>query len=113
MKKEPNLRQNAKSLMREFLLAEKAEMAKSYFWHFEEDYTKYIAGLTQQYQKPTLGVSLLSDSLSKTLYPFEEYNYKAVYFPSPERAVKALCGMVQYRNWLKRQNINKGVTTQP
>ena len=82
---------------------EKAEMVKTYFQQFEEDYTKYIVELTTQYEKPILGVSILTDSLSKTLYPVDEYNYKGVYFPSPERAVKALCGMVQYRTWLKSQ----------
>jgi O-succinylbenzoate synthase len=80
---------------------ETAEIAKEYFRTFEEDYTKYIVQLTQQFKKPVFGVSILTDSLSKTLYPLEGYNYKGVYFPSPERAVKALCGMVQYGNWLK------------
>lgn len=68
---------------------------------FEDDYTRYVARLTQQYQKPVLGVSLLTDAISKTLYRVEGCDYKSVFFPSPERAVKALWGMCQYSQWKK------------
>ncbi len=36
----------------------------------------------------------------KTLYRYDDLDYKGVFFPSPERAVKALAGMVRYRKWL-------------
>lgn len=66
----------------------------------EEDYTRYIVEMTQKYNKPVIGVSLLTDELSRTLYRYDDLDYKGVFFPSPERAVKALAGMVRYRNWL-------------
>ncbi|MDD9301909.1 MAG: acetate--CoA ligase family protein [Desulfobacter sp.] len=69
----------------------------------EEDYTQYVVELTQKYQKPVLGVSLLTDELSRTLYRYDHLEYKGVYFPSPERAVKALSGMVQYQTWLGKR----------
>nr|WP_319495278.1 acetate--CoA ligase family protein [uncultured Desulfobacter sp.] len=66
----------------------------------EADYTRYTVEMIQKYNKPVVGVSLLTDELSHTLYPYDDLDYKGVFFPSPERAVKALAGMVRYRKWL-------------
>ena len=66
----------------------------------EEAYCDYVIELTQKYQKPVLGVSLLTDGLSKTIYRDPASGEKAVFFPSPERAVKALAGMCRYQRWL-------------
>jgi len=78
-----------------------AQLFKDVILQFEEDYTKYVVKLTQEYGKPILGVSLLTDEVSRTLYRLDGYEYKSVFFPSPERAVKALWGMCQYSDWLK------------
>jgi len=69
----------------------------------EEEYSEYVVELTQKYEKPVLGVSLLTDELSRTLYRYDNTDYKGVFFPSPERAVKALAGMVRYQSWLKKR----------
>jgi len=69
---------------------------------FEDDYIKHVIALTKKYEKPVIGVSLLTDEKSKTLYRDENSQYKGVFFPSPERAVKALKGMYQYNSWLKK-----------
>jgi acyl-CoA synthetase (NDP forming) len=66
----------------------------------EADYTRYTVEMIKKYNKPVVGVSLLTDELSRTLYPYDDLDYKGVFFPSPERAVKALAGMVRYRKWL-------------
>jgi acyl-CoA synthetase (NDP forming) len=66
----------------------------------EDDYVDHVVRLTEQYEKPVLGVSLLTDHKSRTLYRVDGCKYKGVFFPSPERAVKALSGMVQYAEWL-------------
>lgn len=71
---------------------------------FEDHYTRYVAELTQTYKKPVIGVSLLTDGISRTLYRSEMSEYKSVFFPSPERAVKALWGMCQYNEWLKNHS---------
>ena len=78
-----------------------AMLYKEAILEFEEDYAKYIVELTQKYEKPVLGVSLLTDEISKTLYRYDNNPYKGVFFPSPERAVKALAGMCQYQQWQK------------
>lgn len=71
---------------------------------FEQDYIQYIVEMTQKYEKPVLGVSLLTDEISRTLYRFENNPYHGVFFPSPERAVKALAGMCQYHHWRKARS---------
>lgn len=78
-----------------------AMLYKGAILEFEEEYVKYIVELTQKYEKPVLGVSLLTDEISKTLYRYDNNPYKGVFFPSPERAVKALAGMCQYHQWQK------------
>ena len=80
---------------------DEAELFKAATLQFEDDYARYVVQLTKKYEKPVLGVSLLTDEISRTLYPCEGYDYKSVFFPSPERAVKALWGMVRYYEWKK------------
>ncbi len=80
---------------------DQAELFKESILQFEDDYARYVVQLTKKYEKPVLGVSLLTDEISRTLYPCEGYDYKSVFFPSPERAVNALWGMVRYHEWLK------------
>jgi acyl-CoA synthetase (NDP forming) len=70
----------------------------------EEEYTRFVVQMTQKYNKPVLGVSLLTDGESKTLYRFDDLDYKGVFFVSPERAVKSLAAMVGYRQWCKKQD---------
>jgi len=83
-----------------------AQFLKDFLLQFEDDYTKYTAKLTEEYGKPVLGVSLLTDEKSRILYRHEEYEYKTVFFPSLERAVKALWGMCYYSEWLEKMQSN-------
>ncbi len=75
----------------------------------EEEYIQYVIELIQRYKKPVLGVSLLTDELSRTLYRDEASEYKGVFFPSPERAVKSLSGMCRYQQWRKIHGRDKGL----
>jgi acyl-CoA synthetase (NDP forming) len=79
----------------------KAQVAafKQAVLEIEDDYTRYVVEMTHRYNKPVLGVSLLTDAVSKTLYRYDDLDYKAVFFASPERAVKALAGMYRYQLW--------------
>lgn len=67
----------------------------------EKDYVEHIARLTEKYEKPIIGVSILTDSRSKMLYRIENCRYNSVFFPSPERAVKSLASMCKYGKWLE------------
>ena len=85
---------------------ETADMFMADILKEEENYTRYIVEMTQKYNKPVVGVSLLTDELSRTLYRYDDLDYKGVFFPSPERAVKALAGMVRYKKWLDSAKYN-------
>ena len=81
--------------------AEELNQIKNLAVEFEKEYIRHVAQLTAKYDKPVLGVSILTDESSKTLYRVEGCKYKGVFFPSPERAVKALASMCRYRQWLE------------
>jgi acyl-CoA synthetase (NDP forming) len=59
----------------------------------------------EKYGKPVLGVSLLSDTESRTVTDIDGSRYKGVSFLTPERAVKALAGMYSYKQWLDLEGI--------
>ncbi len=67
----------------------------------ETDYVNHIIKLTEVYEKPVLGVSLLTNDKIKSIYRLKGSKYNGVFFPSPERAVKALSCMCRYADWLK------------
>ncbi len=69
---------------------------------YEEHYIEQLARLMEKYQKPILGVSLLTGAEDRTVYTIENSIYKSVFYPSPERAVKALSKMVEYVRFLNR-----------
>jgi acyl-CoA synthetase (NDP forming) len=83
---------------------ETAQLFKEAIVNFEAEYTKYVIELTARYEKPVLGVSLLTDEISRTLYRADGQEYKSVFFPSPERAVKALWGMCSYQEWKQKNS---------
>ncbi len=76
---------------------------KQVILEIEADYTRFVVQMTHKYSKPVLGVSLLTDGASKTLYRFDDLDYKGVFFASPERAVKCLSAMVRYQKWCHTQ----------
>ncbi|MEA3231629.1 MAG: acetate--CoA ligase family protein [Thermodesulfobacteriota bacterium] len=69
----------------------------------EQDHIAHTTRLMEKYEKPVLGVSLLSDSGQRTLHDVEGCIYSGLFFPSPERAVRALAKMCDYRDFLKRE----------
>jgi len=76
------------------------------FLEFEDAYIKHIVALMDRYKKPVFGVSLLPDENNQTLYRVAGSPFKGVFYPTPERAVKAFSKMVDYRRFLERANRN-------
>ncbi len=72
------------------------------FFEFEENYIEHIVKLMDQYKKPIFGVSLLPDENNQTLYRASGSSYKGVFYPTPERAVKAFAKMVEYHRFLRK-----------
>lgn len=63
---------------------------------FEARFIARCAELMTRYQKPVLGVSLLTDAAARTVYPVDGQTLRAVFYPTPERAIRALARMVEY-----------------
>jgi acyl-CoA synthetase (NDP forming) len=80
------------------------ETTNKHFIEFEKNYIEHIVRLMDQYKKPIFGVSLLPDENNQTLYRVAGSPFKGVFYPTPERAVKAFAKMVEYRGFLKRQS---------
>jgi acyl-CoA synthetase (NDP forming) len=83
------------------------EMIREALTKFEGDYIAGLVKLMEKYQKPVLGVSLVSGEDDKTVIGIDDCNYKGVYFPTPERAVKVLGAMSRYRFWLEGEGIDR------
>lgn len=69
---------------------------------FEARYVAHAVTLMERHGKPILGVAMSSRPTQRTLYDVEGARYKGVFFDSPERAVKALARMCDYRRFLDR-----------
>ncbi len=80
-----------------------ADMMMQQYLGFETMYIKRITELMEQYQKPVLGVSLLTDANAQTLYPVEGSPYAGVFFQTPESAVKTIARMLEYQTWQQRR----------
>jgi acyl-CoA synthetase (NDP forming) len=72
---------------------------------FEFAYNEHVVHLMERYDKPIIGVRLLSDENTRTITDIQESHYKGLSFLTPERAVKALAGMHAYKRWLDLEGI--------
>jgi acyl-CoA synthetase (NDP forming) len=78
------------------------DQAQTILCEFEERYIRKITELMEKYQKPVIGVHLLTDGREKTVYPVPESQFNGVFYSTPERAVKALSKMAAYRRYFER-----------
>jgi len=62
----------------------------------EKRYVDQVVDLMEQYQKPVIGVSLLTDEKDRTIYMSKDRDFKGVFYTTPERAVKTLSKMFDY-----------------
>ena len=86
---DPNHTEESSKFIKEQLAAE------------EREYVEHVIRLTEKYEKPVLGVSLMTNATSRSIYRMEGHRYNGVFFPSPERAVKTLAGMCRYSRWVE------------
>ncbi len=71
---------------------------------FEGMFIGHIVELMEKHQKPVFCVPINSDEAKdKTLYKIGENRYKGVVFTTPERAIKSLSHMVEYKRFLLRE----------
>lgn len=76
------------------------EGALLYTESFEKQTVEQTVRLMEKYNKPIVGVYLLSDDQTRTITNVDGCVHKGVNFITPERAVKALAKMYQYSKWL-------------
>ncbi len=69
---------------------------------FEEKYVEHVVNLMEKYDKPIFGVSILTMGKEQTLYRVRDKRLKGVFYPTPERAVKAYARMYEYQRFLNR-----------
>ncbi len=81
---------------REFL-----DKANAFLASHEQQWIEQLTELMETYEKPVIGVSLLTDAHSQTVYRIEDRKYKGIFYETPERAVKALARMHRYRCFLE------------
>ena len=81
----------------EFMKGVNSELTK-----FERNYIHRTVKLMEKYEKPVYGVSLLPDKRNQTVYRVKNSRYKGVFYPTPERAVKAFAKMHEYQCFLNR-----------
>jgi acyl-CoA synthetase (NDP forming) len=81
----------------EFMKGVNAQLTK-----FERNYIHRTVKLMEKYQKPVYGVSLLPDKRNQTVYRIKNSRYKGIFYPTPERAVKAFAKMHEYQCFLNR-----------
>ena len=72
-------------------------------------YIRHTVALMERFGKPILGVTLTSDPKKRSIYEVEDSKYNGVFFNSPERAVKALGHMCEYRDFLEREAARAGL----
>jgi len=74
---------------------------------YERNYIHHVVNLMDRYHKPVVGVSLAKGPEDKTVVSVEGCNFKGVFFPAPEQAVKSLSRMHRYWSWLVREGAVK------
>ncbi len=82
---------------RDILDARIKEMA-----NFEQTYISSVIHLMEQYDKPILGVSVVTEEKDATVYRVDGHERKALFYDTPEQAIKALAHMVEYQGYLTK-----------
>ncbi|MDI6776084.1 MAG: acetate--CoA ligase family protein [Syntrophales bacterium] len=74
----------------------------------ERSLIEHVVRMMEKYEKPVVGVSMISDETSRTITDIEGSPYKGVSFLTPERAVKALAKMYTYGCWRNGEGVLHG-----
>ena len=78
------------------------DSVKAQFAEFEVQYLEFIVELMEKHQKPVYGVSISFEGDSRTIYHVDGRDCHGVFYPTPERAVKAFARMHEYNRFLAR-----------
>ncbi len=70
-----------------------------HFHAFEKDYIVHVVHLMERHLKPVFGVSLISGQRDQALFSVPGAPHAGLFFPTPERAVRALSKMLEYQRF--------------
>ena len=82
----------------EFIAATRSRLAQ-----LEGDFIQQTVRMMAHHQKPVAGVRLLSAPGDRSVYPLEGCPHQALFFETPEQAVKSLARMCEYQRFLRRE----------
>jgi acyl-CoA synthetase (NDP forming) len=68
---------------------------------FEGDYVETVSRLMETHEKPIFGVRLQSGESDRTIEEAPGHRYQSVFYPTPEKAVKACAMMYRYNCFLE------------
>ncbi len=77
---------------------DRISQVKAFVDHFESTHVSHSVEMMVRHEKPVIGVSLLADGQSKLIREVSGSPFQGVFYNTPEGAVKALAGMVSYRD---------------
>jgi len=69
---------------------------------FVEEYVVSLIKMMETYEKPVFGVHLLTEG-DKTVYSEKDSRFNAVFYKTPERAIKAFSKMDEYNRYITRK----------
>ncbi len=74
----------------------------------ERSFIEQVVKMMEKYEKPVVGVNMVSDETTRMITDIEGSPYKGVSFLTPERAVKALAKMYTYGCWRNGEDAASG-----
>ncbi len=81
------------------------EKAMNALNEYEKNYITHVVKLMETYEKPVLGVSILTEDEDLTVNEVPGHRYKGIFFPTPEQAVKSMAKMYEYYRFLVREGV--------
>jgi len=79
---------------------------KTMLTEFESDYIAQTVRLMEKYNKPVIGVALLTDESDRTVHQVGDSLWRGVFYTTPEKAVKTLARMFEYQRFRSRVGVS-------
>ncbi len=82
------------------------DSVKTMLIEFERDYIAQTVRLMEKYNKPVIGVALLTDESDRTVHQVGDSPWRGVFYTTPEKAVKTLSRMYEYQRFRLRVGVS-------
>lgn len=85
------------------------DSVKTMLVEFERDYIAQTVRLMEKYNKPVIGVALLTDESDRTVHRVGDSSWRGVFYTTPEKAVKTFARMFEYQRFRSRLGVSTTV----